>query len=148
MQLVHLFDGELEFAEHTGVHVPTYGEDSDWIGYVNGTGTVNGARLQGTVRWTNHPRRREDGMWLPAFEGVIDVAPDAQVLFAFRGYNYSLTEPFDYTRRAIVGAITFRTASAEHRWLNDVFGVFEGVAVADEDERWRIRVFECQNELA
>jgi hypothetical protein len=148
VELRHLFDGEFRFAEETGVHISTYGLDSDWIGYVNGTGTVTGPRLRGTVRWSNHPHRREDGMWLPAIDGVIELAPHADVLFSFRGYNYSLTERFEYTRRAVLGGITFRTASAEHVWLNDVYGVLEGVASAAPNEHWRIRVFECRNELA
>jgi hypothetical protein len=148
VKLLPLFDGELHFAEETSVHISTYGLDSDWVGYVNGTGTISGPRLQGTVRWSNHPRRREDGMWLPAIEGVIEVARHVDVLFALRGYNYSLTERFEYTHRAVLGGITFRTASAEHMWLNDVFGVFEGVVSAAPNEHWKVRAFECKNELA
>jgi Protein of unknown function (DUF3237) len=152
VRLEHLFDGELRFNEEAGVHVPTYGADSDWIGYVDGGGTIEGERLRGTLRWTNHPRRREDGIWLPDFQGVINTHDGAQILFSFTGYNYSLTERFEYTHRAVLAAITFRTSNDAYRWLNDVFGVLEAEAgEADEGRRdielWRIRVYACIFEL-
>ena len=71
MKLVPLFEGELRFDEATEVGFPTHGEDGDWLAYVEGDGAVSGARLAGELRWTNHPRRRADGTWLPSFEGVI-----------------------------------------------------------------------------
>src|SRR5690242_18189369 len=71
MKLNPLFEGELRFDESNEVGFPAYGEDGDWLAYVEGDGAVTGARLAGDVRWMNHPRRRADGTWLPAFEGVI-----------------------------------------------------------------------------
>ena len=155
VRLDHLFDGELRFNEYPpnalggdGFHVPTYGPDADWVGYVDGGGTIEGDKVRGTLRWTNHPRRRADGVWLPDFQGVIQTDDAADILFSFSGYNYSLTERFEYTHRAVVAAITFQTGSDHYRWLNDVFGVLEAEAGEDDAtgdgiELWRIRVYAC-----
>jgi hypothetical protein len=65
MELVLLFEGLLRFDESSEVGFPAHGDDSDWSGYVVGDGELTGPRLTGSVRWTNHPRRRADGTWLP-----------------------------------------------------------------------------------
>jgi hypothetical protein len=152
VRLDHLFDADLVFDEPTGVHVPTYGDDGDWSGYVTGTGTIEGERLHGTIRWTNRPRRRADGTWLPRMHGVVETSDGAQVLFDLAGYNRSLTERFAYTQRSVVATMTFETGHESHRWLNDVFAVAEGAvridtANGEETERWRLRVYACVDEL-
>src|ERR1051325_7749344 len=89
MKLALLFEGELCFEQASDVGFPTHGEDGDWLAYVEGDGAVSGARLAGELRWTNHPRRRADGTWLPSFEGVIKTNDSAEILFSFSGYNRS-----------------------------------------------------------
>src|SRR5215470_19219666 len=98
MQTVALFEGELRFDETTEVAFRTYGADGDWVCYVTGDGHVTGERLSGSVRWTNHPRRRADGTWLPDFHGVISTNDDAQILFSFSGYNWGVNEDRKSTR--------------------------------------------------
>ena len=85
MKLIPLFDGELRFDETTEVAFPSHGQDGDWLGYVEGDGAVSGERLAGELRWTNHPRRRADGTWLPRFEGAIKTDDSAEILFAIQG---------------------------------------------------------------
>ena len=41
-----------------------YGE-KEGAGFGFGSGRMVGPRLQGSVIWANHPRRREDGVWCP-----------------------------------------------------------------------------------
>lgn len=149
MRLIPLFEAELRFDEDTEVGFPTFGEDGDWLAYVTGDGVVSGARLTGEIRWTNHPRRRADGTWLPAFDGVIRTHDGAEILLSFAGYNRGLTDPFEYDRRAAVAALTLASASPAYRWVNDVFAVLEAdVRPNAEPEHWRLRAYECVNEIA
>jgi len=43
--------------------------------------------LQGTVRWANAPRRREDGVWTPNLRGVIRTTDDADILLTVHGQS-------------------------------------------------------------
>jgi hypothetical protein len=138
MKPVPLFAGELEFDETTEVGFPTHDEDGDWLAYVEGDGVAVGDRLAGRLRWTNHPRRRADGTWLPRF-GVLKTNDGAEILFAFNGYNQGVTDAFEYEHRAAVAALTLATSTPAYRWVNHVFAVIEA------DIR---RAFECVNEIA
>jgi hypothetical protein len=103
MRLVPLFEGELIFDETTEVAFPSYGEDGDWFGYVQGHGSIEGERLSGELRWTNHPRCRADGTWLPNYQGTIATVDGANLLFCSRGYNEGIGDPFG--KRAPLGAL-------------------------------------------
>ena len=149
MKLIPLFEGELRFDESTEVGFPTHGEDGDWLAYVEGDGAVSGDRLSGELRWTNHPRRRADGTWLPSFEGVLKTSDGAEILFAFNGYNQGLADPFEYEHRAALGALTLASANPAYQWVNNVFAVIEAdVRPSADPERWRLRAYECANEIA
>jgi hypothetical protein len=149
MKLIPLFEGELQFDETTEVGFPTYGEDGDWLAYVEGGGAVSGARLAGEVRWTNHPRRRADGTWLPSFEGVIKTKDSAEILFSFNGYNQGVTDPFEYEHRSAVAALTLASSNPLYLWVNRVFAVMEAdVRPSADPERWLLRAYECVNEIA
>lgn len=149
MRLVPLFDGELSFDETTEVGFPTYDTDGDWASYVLGDGRVAGERLNGNVRWTNHPRRRADGTWLPEFHGVISTDDDAQILISFSGYNRGVTDPFEYEHRSGLAAVTLSASDDRYRWVNQVFAVMEAdIRPSADPERWRVRAFECVNEIA
>ncbi len=153
MRLVELFEGELRFDESTEVGFPAHGDDGDVSGYVQGDGAVNGTRLSGRLRWTNHPRRRADGTWLPDFHGVISTDDGADVLFSFRGYNWEVSDPvpemhMPSEHRAAVAALTLAAADERYRWVNRVFAVIEAdVRPLADPEHWRVRAFECVNEL-
>jgi hypothetical protein len=148
LQLKPLFEGEFCFDETTEVGFPILGQDGDWVSYVQGDGTVRGEALNGTAVWTNHPRRRADGMWLPAFEGVIKPGDGADILFWFRGYNFGVTDPFEYHHRAAVGGLTFAAEDSRYRWLNGIFAVMEADVLPEADpEHWSVRAYECVNDL-
>jgi hypothetical protein len=149
MKLNPLFEGELRFDEATEVGFPAYGEDGDWLAYVEGDGAVSGPRLSGDLRWTNHPRRRADGTWLPTFEGVIRTGDPAEILFSFSGYNQGVTDPFEYEHRSALAALTLASANPSYLWVNQLFGVLEAdVRPSADPERWRVRAYECLNEIA
>jgi hypothetical protein len=118
MKLIPLFEGELQFDETTEVGVQIHGDDGDWLGYVEGDGALRGERLSGELRWTNHPRRRADGTWLPSFEGVIKTNDGAEILFAFSGYNRGVPEPFEYEHRSALAALTLASGNPEYKWVN------------------------------
>jgi hypothetical protein len=149
MKLIPLFEGELRFDETTEVGFPTYGDDGDWLAYVVGDGAIAGDRLAGELRWTNHPRRRADGTWLPSFAGVIKTKDQAEILFSFNGYNQGVTDPFEYEQRSALAALTLASASPAYRWVNHVFAVVEAdVRPSADPERWQLRAYECINEIA
>jgi hypothetical protein len=148
MELAPLFEGVLHFDDSTEVAFPAYGDDGDWSAYVQGDGEVVGDRLAGKLRWTNHPRRRADGTWLPRFDGVIATEDNADVLFSFSGINWSVDDPFEYEHRRVVAALTFATSNDRYRWVNTVLSILEAdVRVSADRERWRIRAFECRNDI-
>ena len=149
MQLVPLFEGELVFDESTEVGFPTYAEDGDWLAYVQGHGSISGERLQGELRWTNHPRRRADGTWLPDYQGSIATADGAQLLFSMAGYNTGVGDPFTYDQRAALCSLTLAATDERYRWVNDLFAVVEAdVRPSADPEHWRLRASECVNEIA
>src|SRR5690242_19427956 len=105
MDLLPLFEGDLEFDETTEVGFATHADDGDWSAYVRGGGHVVGERVSGDLQWTNHPRRRADGTWLPDVQGVITTGDGAAILFSFVGYNRGVTDPFEYEHRAGLAAL-------------------------------------------
>jgi Protein of unknown function (DUF3237) len=149
MRLEPLFEGELVFDEATEVAFPAYGEDGDWFGYVQGHGSIEGERLSGELRWTNHPRCRADGTWLPNYQGTITTAEGANLLFSSRGYNQGVGDPFGSEHRSAICSLTFAASEERYRWVNGVFAVLEAeIRPSADPERWRIRAYECVNELA
>lgn len=151
MRLDPLFDVEIRFTRYAFARA---GEGEQWICYAEGDGRVEGDLLQGTIRWSNRARLREDEVWLPQFEGAIATEDGAEVLFAFRGYNRSLELIGNWHWRTISGSITFITSDERYRWLNDVWGAVEGRGAWPEDEdpaleeRWLLRISSCVNEFA
>ncbi len=146
VRLKELFAGNLHFAE--AKNFPTTGEDGDWVGFVMGGGKVAGELLSGDMNWANISRRRADGVWLADIRGEIQTGDGAIILFAFSGYDCSLGDAVDDKRRALTGSITFRSGDARYRWLNDVFGLLEGEALAGQGKRWQVRAFACLNEFS
>ncbi len=123
--------------------VPFQGHERQ--GYGSGSGRVTGPRLQGMMHWSNHPRRREDGVWCPDLRGRIETDDHAEILISVKGY--SILEATESVRRAIVGGVWFWAEDDRYRWLNYVFGAGEG-EIDEETEEWSLEVFACVNEVA
>jgi hypothetical protein len=113
-------------------------------GFGSGDGTVSGDVLQGTVRWANAPRRREDGVWTPNLRGVIRTTNDADIHLTVHGQSVQeRTGP----RRAIIARLELLTEYDPYRWLNTSFVVGKG-EIDEETEEWWIHAFVCVNEVA
>ena len=154
MKLHPLFEGELRYDESTEAGVAAFGRSGDIASYAQGEGRINGERLRGRLRWTNHPRRRADGVGLPDVHGVISTEDGADILFSFYGYNFGVRESVQprplqpYEQRAALAALTLAAGDDRYRWVNQVFAVLEAdVRPFANPEHWRIRAFECVNEM-
>ena len=77
----------VEFVYPEGWSIELAGEHgSEWQDFYLAEGTCAG-RVAGRMRGANHPRRRTDGTYCPDFQGVIETADGAEVMFDWRGYG-------------------------------------------------------------
>lgn len=85
MRLDYLFDIDMRYVGET-VDLHPHGDAiGEWFGVLEGA--IRGPRLTGRLRWANHSRQREDGVWCPDAHGVVTTDDGAQILMAMRGYN-------------------------------------------------------------
>ena len=150
MRLERLFDGELVYSDR-GHWVQPYRRD-EWLGWAEGTGTISGPKLSGTIRWLNHPRERPDKTWLPDYHGLIATDDGAEVFLRLRGLNVFEQGEREY-RGEIVMSAEFAADAERYRWLNQTLGVVEALSSAPIDlddpttERWQVRGYACVPEL-
>ena len=71
-------------------------------------------RIQGTLRASNHPRRRGDGTFEPDLQGVIETDDGATMYHDSRGYG----RPFPAGRRQIVVSAFHLSDHPNYAWLN------------------------------
>ena len=138
MRLEPLCDFELAYTTEF-VLVQPFGTE-EGAAYGEGDGSVRG-RVNGSVRWVNHPRRRSDAAMLPEADGLITTDDGSPVVFRLRGR----TPTTGAASGAQLVCVEF-VAGPPHDWLNLVFAVGEG-RVDFETLRALIRVFECVHEL-
>lgn len=122
MRLEPLFDMDLKYVGETVEVQPFSGEEEEWFGELEGT--ARGPKLNGTVRWANHARRREDGVWCLDVNGFVTTEDGAKILMTMRGYNIPRKPPAE--TGAVVATCTFITADSRYRWLNLVIATLEG----------------------
>jgi hypothetical protein len=132
---------ELELAYRNLVVISPYG-GADGAAYGEGEGKAIGDRLNGTARWSNHPKRRGDGVFLPDAHGVIETDDGGTVLFHVRGRTLFEDES---GRQNLV--LTFESESDSYRWLNHEVCVAEGVIDAERGAM-HANVYVCVNELS
>ena len=120
MRLEHLFDLDLRY-EGEYVVVRPYG-GRDGIGYAAGTGRAVGPSVEGTVRFSNNPRVRGDGVLLPALDGAITTDDGARVVFSSTGLG---RKEADGRRFRATLAMTLESDDERYAWLN------ESLCVAD-----------------
>ncbi|HEY0444141.1 MAG TPA: hypothetical protein VGC90_07965 [Candidatus Limnocylindrales bacterium] len=87
-------------------------------------GSVAGERLSGTIRLTNLAVRRPDNVNLPTLRGVLTTETGQTAWVELDGVA---TLRASDQARVIAARCIFRTGSAELRWLNSAFVVYEGV---------------------
>jgi hypothetical protein len=145
MQLEYICDMELVYREE-----PTYGGKfllvrpyggEEGTGYGEGDGTVSGPKLQGSLRWVNHPHRRSDGSMLPDAHGVIMTDDAAAVLFSLQGRTV-----FEHDQGKQLLSVIFEAEAQAYRWLNTTFCILEGL-IDGERLRMRARVYACRSDL-
>ena len=118
---------------------PFGGEEGS--GYGEGEGSIKGERINGTLRWVNHPHRRSDGSMLPDAHGVIKTTDGAIVLFALQGRTVWVGEK----GRQLL-SVTFESQDEQYKWLNNTYCVLEG-AIDSVALKMRARVYACISDL-
>jgi hypothetical protein len=111
MQIDYLCDMELAYQRNLVLVCPYGGEEGS--AYGEGDGTVTGPRLQGKLRWVNHPHRRSDGVMLPDAHGVIMTEDGAAILFTLQGRMV-----FAQGQGQQLLTVLFETETEAYRWLN------------------------------
>ena len=114
------YDPDVRVAAPGYAIVSAYGT-KEGIGYGEGRGTATG-RLEGSVVWSNYPRRRSDGRMLPDVRGLITTTDGASILFELRGRT--VFEGDEPGRQSLVGWL--ETDHESYRWLNDLVCIAEG----------------------
>jgi len=146
MQLEHICDMELVYQPEplTGdkfLFVRPYGGE-EGAGYGEGDGTVTGSRLQGRMRWINHPHRRSDGTMLPDAHGIILTDDNAVVMFTLQGRTV-----FEQEQGKQLLSVIFEAEAEAYRWLNTTFCILEGL-IDGERLQMRARVYACHSDLS
>jgi hypothetical protein len=145
MRLEHICDMDLEYQEAPVLGLkfllirPYGGEEG--TGYGEGDGTVAGPKLNGRLRWVNHPHRRSDGAMLPDAHGVILTEDGAVVMFSLQGRTF-----FEGEAGKQLLLIPFEAEDERYVWLNSAFCVLEGL-VDGERGSMRACVYACVHEL-
>ena len=114
-------------------------------GFGWGEGAVSGDVLQGSVRWANYPRRREDGVWTPNLRGVIRTEDGAEVLISLHGQSVQEDSP-GAARRAILTRVELLSDHERYLRLNTSFVVGEG-EIDEETEEWWVQTYVCVNDV-
>ncbi len=146
MQLDYICDMELVYraeplyADKFLLVLPYGGAEG--TGYGEGDGTVTGSRIQGSLRWVNHPHRRSDGVMLPDAHGVIVTHDNAIVMFTLQGRTI-----FEQGQGKQLLSVTFEAEAETYRWLNATFCVLEGL-IDSERLQMRARIYACRSDLA
>ena len=133
---------ELGRVELTYTTLESFDFEADGQLYGTMDGRLVGDRLNGELRLTNLAPRRADNVNLPTLRGLLTTDDGALVWVELDGIA---TLRSSDNARVFVTALRFRTGDDRYPWLNDVFGLLEGVldsvgvgGVA------RGRVFECR----
>jgi hypothetical protein len=122
MELEYLCRMEFKYGEGGFTQLTPFG-GAEGQGYGIGVGVVKGEQLEGSLRWSNTPRRRSDGVLLPDTDGLIETVDGARIFFSVRGYSLPKNTP---TSRILLSSITFATDDFRYSWLNTAFGIQDG----------------------
>ncbi len=124
MRLEHLCALDLKYDGDFHYVSPYQGESG--IGWGIGGGSATGERLQGTVKWSNQPSGRGDGVMLPSARGVITTIDGAEVMFDLTGRTVFVDQPSGETVGRQLLMTLFETENDSYKWLNNTVCVTEG----------------------
>ncbi len=117
-----------------------YGGESG-VGYGEGDGSIQGERIQGKLRWVNHPRRRGDGSMLPDAHGVIRTGDGAIVFFTLQGRTVWVNE----MGRQLL-SVEFESGDDRYKWLNNTYCILEG-KIDPVALKMTAQVYSCVSDL-
>jgi len=135
----------LEF-RYLDSYFPKLYADQSGPGWGIGEGTVSGERLSGTIKWSNHPSLRSDGVALPDFRGVISTADDAKVMVSLTGRTVFVPRGHQTVGRQLLMGL-FESDDERYAWLNSEVCIAEGIH-DPQDPPSRAEIYLCINELA
>ena len=124
MRLEHIFDLDLRYEGEYVVVRPHGGLDG--TGYAAGAGRALGPRVEGSVRFSNNPRVRGDGVLLPALDGTIATDDGARIVFSSTGIG---KKQEDGRRFRATLAMTLESDDERYAWLNDSLCVADATVV-------------------
>ena len=133
------YDQDIRVAAPGYVLLSSY-DSQEGAAYGEGRGSASG-RIQGSVVWSNYPRRRSDGRMLPDVRGLVTTRDGASLVFELRGRT--IFEGDEPGRQNLVG--WFETDHPDYVWLNDVVCIAEGLIA--EDGTMRLHVYAGIHEL-
>ena len=102
---------------------------------------MTGHRLQGHLRWVNHPLRRNDGIMLPDAHGIIVTKDHAVIMFTLQGRTF-----FEEGFGKQLLSVLFEAEAEPYRWLNTCLCLLEGL-IDSELLTMRARVYACRSDL-
>lgn len=141
MPLEHLFDAELQYRQDIEPIVASEGREGELIG--SGDGTVNGGRLVGRLRWSmfaadcvfrldgSETIRSGDHVCTTNPALVLESDDGATIWIDAKGYG--LRRESHAPNWRLTASLRFQTDDLRYRWLDNAFGIWEGVF--DEDAR-------------
>ncbi len=144
MHLEHLCAMDLQYEGEFHYVSPYQGESG--IGWGVGGGTVTGERLHGSVKWSNQPTGRGDGVMLPSARGVILTDDSAEVMFDLTGRTVFVDQPTGGTVGRQLLMTLFETEHESYVWLNNTVCVTEG-RIDPERLLTHMEVWLCQADL-
>lgn len=130
-----LFRAVLQFTSDLTADAVIPGADCEGEYIGTGAGTIDGAKLSGTVSWSLYsgnclyPLIRS-GQSVPDTLNLCTLSPGGFIethdgeRIRFDGRGYGLRSPERYLMSA---TLAFRTDAADYRWLNEVLAIMEGM---------------------
>jgi hypothetical protein len=129
-----------------GFHFVGPYEGGAGIGWGIGSGTASGERLQGTLRWSNHPSGRGDGVMLPWTRGVVLTDDGAEVMFDLTGRTVFVDQPSGEKVGRQLLMTLLESENESYKWLNNTVCMTEG-KIDPERLVMHMEVWLCYAEL-
>ena len=145
MRVEYLCDLDLQYEGGFSFVSPYQGGSG--TGWGVGGGTASGERLQGTVRWSNHPSGRSDGVMLPCARGIVLTDDGAEVMFNLTGRTVFREQPSGEKAGRQLLMTLFETEYESYRWLNNTVCMTEG-GIDPERLVMHMEVWICHADLS
>lgn len=124
MRLEHIFDLDLRY-EGDYVVVRPYG-GLDGVGYAAGAGRATGPLVEGSVRFSNNPRVRGDGVLLADLAGAIATDDGARIVFSLTGLGRKDENGRSFS---VALAMTLESDDERYSWANEALCIAEARVV-------------------